>query len=215
MTSDPTNVARRELLHRRGIRLEWFTIAWNVLEAGIAIVAGAMASSTALVAFGVDSLIEITSAIALLWRLLRADPDASDAEHGQAERRALYVVAGTFFALAAYTAWESIRALIHRESPDASVVGLALSALSLVIMPMLAFTKHRTGSELGSKALQADAVETWVCAYLSLALLAGVGLTYAFGWWWADSVGALAMLPVIVWQGWETLADAREHGDSD
>ena len=209
MSIDRASAARRQQLHRRGIRLEWFTIAWNVLEAAVAILAGAIAGSTALVAFGLDSLIEITSAVALLWRLLRADARASPAEHSQAERRALYVVAGTFFALAAYTAWESIWGLVHKESPESSVVGLALSAASLVVMPILAFAKHRTGRELGSRALQADAMETWVCAYLSLALLAGLGLKYAFGWWWADSIGALAMLPVIVWQAWETLKEAR------
>jgi len=98
-----------------------------------------------------------------------------------------------------------------------SPVGLVLSVLSLVVMPALAYSKQRTGRELGSRALVADAIETWVCSYLSLALLAGVGLHQLFGWWWADAVGALAMVPVIVWQGWETLGEARErdHGDAD
>jgi divalent metal cation (Fe/Co/Zn/Cd) transporter len=92
-------------------------------------------------------------------------------------------------------------------------VGLVLSALSLLIMPALAWWKQRTGREMGSRALVADAVETWVCSYLSLALLAGVGLHSLFGWWWADAVAALAMLPVILWQGWETLTEARDHRD--
>jgi divalent metal cation (Fe/Co/Zn/Cd) transporter len=196
-----TDASRAEALHLRALRLEWFTVLWNVIEAGVAIVAGVIAGSTALVAFGADSLIEVTSAVGLLWRLYRARAGASAEEHSAAERKALYIVAATFFALAAYTAYESIPALLNRETPETSMVGL-------IIMPVLAYAKQRTGQQMGSEALQADAVETWVCSYLSLALLAGVGLHAAFGWWWADAVGALAMLPVILWQGWETLGEA-------
>jgi cation diffusion facilitator family transporter len=207
--------ARQERLHRRGLRLEWFTVAWNVIEAVVAIGAGIIVGSVALVGFGVDSGIEVISAVALLWRLYRAGPNASADEHGAAEKRALYLVAATFFLLAAYITYEAVGALVSRESPDSSTVGLVLSVLSLLIMPVLAYGKQRTGREMGSNALQADAVETWVCSYLSLALLAAVGLNAAFGWWWADSVGALAMLPVILWQGWETLGEAREEGKEE
>lgn len=202
-------LARQERLHRRGIHLEVFTIAWNVVEAFVAIGAGLIAGSVALVGFGVDSGIKVISAVALLWRLLKAGPNASAEEHGAAEKRALYLVAATFFLLAAYISYEAISALIAREGPESSTIGLVLSVLSLLIMPALAFFKQRTGREMGSEALKADAAETWVCSYLSLALLAGVGLYAAFGWWWADQVGALAMLPVILWQGWETFEDAR------
>ncbi len=179
----------------------------------MAIGAGLVAGSVALVGFGVDSSIEVISAMGLLWRLRTAGPTASVAEESAAERRALYIVAATFFLLAAYIAYEAGTALLGREAPDRSTVGLVLSVLSLVIMPLLAYAKQRTGRELGSRALVADSVETWVCSYLSLALLAGVGLHELFGWWWADAAGALAMLPVIVWQGWETLAEAREDHD--
>ena len=203
------------MLHRRGLRLEWFTVGWNVLEGVVAIGAGLLAGSVALVGFGVDSSIEIISAVGLLWRLRTAGPDATVAEESAAERRALYVVAATFFLLAGYIAFEAGTALVGREEPDRSPVGLVLAVLSLVVMPALAYGKQRTGRELGSRALVADSVETWVCSYLSLALLAGVGLYALFGWWWADAVGALAMLPVIVWQGWETLSEAREHQDHD
>jgi divalent metal cation (Fe/Co/Zn/Cd) transporter len=137
------------------------------------------------------------------------------AEESAAERRALYVVAATFFLLAVYITWEAGTGLLGGERPDTSTVGLVLSVLSLVIMPTLAWWKQRTGREMGSRALVADAAETWVCSYLSLALLAGVGLYFLFDWWWADAVGALAMLPVILWQGWETLGEAREHQDQD
>jgi cation diffusion facilitator family transporter len=212
---EATSLARREQLHRRGVRLEWFTVSWNVLEASVAIAAGLAAGSVALIGFGVDSGIEVVAAGALLWRFRTAGAGATDEERGEAERKALYVVAGTFFVLALYIAVEGVRALASHEEPGTSRLGLGLAIASLVVMPALAWAKQQTGRRLGSRALQADAVETWVCAYLSLALLAGVGLNLAFGWWWADPVGAIAMLPVIVWQGWETLGEAREPASAD
>jgi cation diffusion facilitator family transporter len=210
-----TTLERRERLHRRGLWLEWFTVAWNVMEAFVAIGVGLVVGSVALVGFGVDSGIEVVSAVALLWRLYRAGPNASTEEQGAAEKKALYLVAATFFLLAAYITYEAIGALIEGEGPERSTVALVLSVLSLLIMPTLAYLKGRTGREMGSRALVADSVETWVCAYLSVALLAAVGLNATLGWWWADPVGALAMLPVIIWQGWETLGEAREEGHDD
>lgn len=202
---------RRVTLHRRAVRLEYFTVGWNVIEAFIAIGAGLLAGSVALIGFGVDSGVEVISAIGLLWRLRKAGPHAEVGEETAAERRALFVVAATFFLLAAYITYDAVTALIQREEPLTSPVGIVLSVLSLAIMPALAYTKQRTGHQLGSRALVADSKETWVCSYLSLALLLGVGLYALFGWWWADPIAALAMLPVIVWQGWETLTEAREH----
>jgi cation diffusion facilitator family transporter len=206
---------RRQELHRRALWLEYFTVGWNVIEGVVAIGAGIIAGSVALIGFGVDSSIEVISALGLLWRLRKAGPEATVAEESGAERRALYVVAATFFLLAAYIAVEAGSSLIGREAPERSTVGLVLSVLSLVIMPALAYMKQRTGRQMGSRALVADAAETWVCSYLSLALLAGVGLYALFGWWWADPVGALAMLPVILWQGWETLGEARDPQDEE
>ena len=153
------------------------------------------------------------SAVTLLWRLLKAGPHASVPEESAAERKALYLVAATFFLLALYILYEAVGALLSGEGPESSTVALVLSAVSLVIMPVLAYLKGRTGREMGSRALVADSVETWVCAYLSVALLAAVGLNAAFGLCWADPIGALAMLPVILWQGWETLEEAREGGE--
>jgi divalent metal cation (Fe/Co/Zn/Cd) transporter len=186
-----------------------------VVEAAVAITAGLLVGSVALVGFGVDSGIEVISAVGLTWRLLKAGPDADAAEESAAERRALFIVALTFFLLAIYIALESITALTGHEEPERTRVGLLLSVISLIVMPALAYWKQRTGGQLGSRALQADAIETWVCSYLSLALLAGVGLHAAFGWWWADAVGALLMLPVILWQGFETLEEAREQPRAD
>jgi cation diffusion facilitator family transporter len=211
--TEAASLERRRGLHRRALWLEYVTVGWNVIEGVVAIGAGLLAGSVALVGFGVDSSIEVISALGLLWRLRKAGPEASVAEESGAERRALYVVAATFFLLAAYIAFEAVTSLLGREEPDRSAVGLVLSVLSLVIMPALAYMKQRTGREMSSRALVADAAETWVCSYLSLALLAGVGLHELFGWWWADPVGALAMLPVILWQGWETLGEAREDED--
>ena len=207
--------ARREELHRRGVRLEAFTITWNVVEAVVAVGAGLLAGSVALVGLRVDTGVEVISAVALLWRLLKGGPKATAEETGAAEKRALYLVAATFFLLSAYIAYESVGALLSREGPDGSTVGLVLAAISLLVMPILAYLKGRTGREMGSEALVADSKETWVCSYLSLALLLGVGLYAAFGWWWADPVAALAMLPVILWQGFETLGEAREEGDEE
>ena len=211
MTS--ATLSRKERLHRRGVRLEVFTVAWNVVEAVVAVGVGIAVGSVALVGFGVDSGIEVISAVALLWRLLKAGPHASVPEESAAERKALYLVAATFFLLALYILYEAVGALLSGEGPESSAVALVLSAVSLVIMPVLAYLKGRTGREMGSRALVADSVETWVCAYLSVALLTAVGLNAAFGWWWADPLGALAMLPVILWQGWETLEEAREGGE--
>ena len=208
--SAAATAASREELHRRGLVLEWFTVAWNVIEGLVAMGAGLLTGSVSLVAFGADSFIEVISAVALLWRLRKAGPHASAEERGAAERKALYLVSATFFLLAAYISYEAVGALLSREGPENSTVGLVLSVVSLLVMPALAYGKQRTGSEMGSEALRADAVETWVCSYLSLALLVGVGLNAAFSWWWADPAGALAMLPVILWQGWETLEEARE-----
>lgn len=204
---------RRIALHRRALWLEYSTVGWNVVEAVVAIGAGAIAGSVALIGFGADSAIEVISAVGLLWRLRKAGPHAAVNEESAAEKRALYVVAVTFFVLAGYITWEAVRSLIGREPPLTSPVGIILAVVSLLVMTGLASVKQRTGREMGSRALVADSKETWVCSYLSLALLLGVGAYAVFGWWWADPVGALAMLPVILWQGWETLAEAREPTD--
>jgi divalent metal cation (Fe/Co/Zn/Cd) transporter len=201
---------RRQTLHRRALRLEYFTVGWNIVE-GVVAVAGVIAGSVALIGFGADSAIEVASAVGLLWRLRKAGPDASVSEESVAERRALYVVAATFFLLAVYISYESVTALIRHEEPLTSPVGVVLAALSLAVMPALAFAKQYVGKQMGSSALVADAKETWVCSYLSLSLLIGVGAYALLGWWWADPIGALTMLPVIVWQGWETFAEARER----
>jgi cation diffusion facilitator family transporter len=193
----------------RGLRLEWVTIGWNCLEAVVAIGAGIVAGSIALVGFGLDSVIEVLAGAVVLWRL-RAELQGADAEaSARAERRALAWVGWSFFALAAYILFESGKKLLWHERPDESPVGLALAVLSLIVMPALALAKHRTARRLQSRALAADAKETAICAYLSLALVLGLGLNAWTGWWWADPVAALAMLPLVVHEGREALEAAR------
>jgi cation diffusion facilitator family transporter len=205
--------ARLGLLHTRALRLEWITTSWNVVEAVVAIGAGVVSGSIALVAFGADSLIEVISSVGVLWRFLRAGPEASSEEHERAEKRALIVVGVTFFLLAAYILVDAGGALARAEAPENSILGLILSVASLTAMPVLGFAKQRTARAMGSKALEADAVETWVCAYLSAALLLGLGLHEMLGWWWADPAGALVMVPFIAWQGWRAIQEAREEQD--
>ena len=182
-----------------------------MVEAVIAIASGAVAGSTALVSFGIDSLIEVSSAVVVLWRLFRAGPQASPEESEHADRRAHRLIGFTFFALAIYVTIEAGAAIFRRESPQPSPIGIALAIASLIVMPMLAYAKQQTGRRMGSKALEADALETWLCAYLSAALLAGLALNAGLGWWWADPVAALAMVPFMVWQGLRAIHEASEN----
>ena len=199
----------REALLRKGLRLEVFTVGWNVVEAIVAITAGYVAGSIALVGFGLDSVIESVSGVALFHRL-RGELIAGDEASNEArERRALLFVGISFFLIAAYVLYESVSALWLIEEPEHSTVGILLAAVSLVVMPLLGWRKLTTGKDLNSRALLADAKETFVCSYLSLALLLGLGLNAFFGWWWADPVAGLAMLPLIVHEGYEALEGAR------
>jgi divalent metal cation (Fe/Co/Zn/Cd) transporter len=203
--------SRRKLL-RRGLRLEVITVAWNVLEAAVAIGAGWLAGSVALVGFGLDSTIETVAAATLYVRLRAELRGQSESEADAHEARALRIVGTTFMALAAYIVYEAGAVLWLREAPAPSRVGIALAVLSLTAMPLLAWAKHRTGRALGSRAIVADAKETIACAYLSFSLLIGLGANALFGLWWADPVAALAMLPWVIREGWEAL---EESGCSD
>ena len=181
--------------HAAGRRLEVFTVGWNLIEALVGIGAGLLAGSIALVGFGVDSVIESLSGAVLWWRLgsPRHDPAR--------ERRASRLVGVSFFLLAAYVLYESAAALLRREAPEPSLVGILLAAVSLVVMPLLARAKRRVAAAIGSRALVADSRQTDLCAYLSAILLGGLGLNALLGWWWADPLGALAMVPLIGLEG--------------
>ncbi len=202
MTAPVAVVPDRSALVRRGLRLEALTVAWNSAEAVIGIAAGLVAGSIALVGFGLDSVIEVSSGAVLLWRL-RADRDHTRRE--QAERLALRLVGVSFVALAIYVAVDAAFSLWRRQAPEESLVGIGLAAVSLVVMPLLAGAKRRVAAELGSAALHADSQQTRICAYLSGILLAGLGLNAALGWWWADPVAGLLMTPIILSEGVEAL----------
>jgi len=197
---------------RKGLRLEVFTVGWNAVEAIVAITAGALAGSVALVGFGLDSVIESVSGVALYHRL-RGELRGDDARNEAREKRALLFVGVSFFLIGAYVLYEALTSLWRREVPEHSTVGIVLAVASLIIMPLLGWMKLQTGRELQSRALVADAKETFVCAYLSLALLMGLGFNALFGWWWADPVAGMAMLPLIFHEGWETVEESREDDD--
>ena len=189
---------RREALVKRGLVLNWATLGYNSIEALIALVAGFLAGSVALVGFGVDSVIEVTASGAAQWRLRS---DGSPAERARSEGRASRVIAICFLGLGAYVVIDSSVALIAHHAPERSPLGVALLALSLVVMPLLARAKRGVAVSLGSRALQAEARQTSLCAYLSAIALVGVGLNATLGWWWADPAAALAMTPIIVREG--------------
>jgi divalent metal cation (Fe/Co/Zn/Cd) transporter len=199
---DGTASLDRAAMARRGSRLEYFTIVWNSLEGVFALVAGWMAGSIALVGFGVDSFIEVTSGAALLWRM-SADGDVERRE--RYEKRALRIVGLCFVGLAAYVGYESLSDLLQKHAPERSIPGAALACVSLVVMPLLSRAKRRVGSALGSSAMNADAKQTEFCAYLSAILLVGLLLNALFGLWWADPVAALVMAPVIANEGIQRL----------
>lgn len=187
---------------RTGRRLEYVTIAYNSLEGWIAIIAGWLAGSIALVGFGVDSAIEVASGAALLYRL-HSDADLRRRE--QTEKTALRIVGSCFIALAAYVAYESAIRLLRREPPEESLPGIILAAVSLVVMPLLARAKRRVAREISSDAMAADAKQTEFCMFLSAILLAGLSLNAALGWWWADPIAGLVMVPLIAQEGMRAL----------
>lgn len=188
----------RKTIAERGKRLEYFTIAWNSLEGLVAVIAGAMAGSISLVGFGVDSFIEVTSGTMLLWRM---SVDADERGRERNERLSLKVVGTCFVALAVYVGYESASDLLSREQPEHSIPGIVLACISLVVMPLLSRAKKRVGTELGSAAMHADAKQTDFCVYLSVILLAGLLLNAGLGWWWADPVAGLIMVPIIAKEG--------------
>jgi len=198
-----TDVAERRLaIVDHGRRLQYLTIAWNSAECLISIGAGLIAGSVALVGFGLDSAIEVASSLAAVWRLAR---DQDEAERERAERRALRIIGACFMALALYVAIDAIKALVSRETPAVSTVGIIVAALSLVVMPILVRLKRRVAAQLDSGALEAETRQTAVCAYLSAILLVGLALNAWLGWWWADPLAGLAMVPLIAKEGVEAL----------
>lgn len=190
----------REVLVRRGLRLNYLTIGYNVVEALVSLVSGLLAGSVALVGFGVDSVIEVSASIAAQWRL-RVDVDhARRARVEQLTHRAIGI---SFLALALYVAIDSGKSLWLGERPERSISGIVILTMSVIVMPILSRAKRHVARALSSRALEADATQTSLCAWLSAIALAGLALNAALGWWWADPVAALAMVPIIAKEGVE------------
>lgn len=197
-----TKQIERARLVRRGRYLEYFTIGYNSLEGLIAVGAGLLAGSIALVGFGFDSLIEVTSGAVLLWRL---HADVNEARRERIEAISLRLVGICFIVLALYVTYDSVKSVISREAPEESIIGIALGTVSLVIMPLLVRAKRKVARSINSGALMADSKQTELCTYLSAILLGGLLLNALFGWWWADPLAALIMVPIIVNEGVEAL----------
>jgi divalent metal cation (Fe/Co/Zn/Cd) transporter len=201
--SDPVLTAhRRTQLGRRAQLLAGTSVAYNAVEAVVAIGAGAAASSIALVGFGLDSIVEMSSGLVILWQFRHPMPELR-------ERRALRVIAFSFFALAGYVTFESVRSLIGGDTAEPSTVGIAIAAVSLVIMPLLSWGQRRTGQALGSTTVVADSKQTLLCTYLSGVLLVGLVLNTTMGWWWADPLVGLVVAGLAVREGREAW-----HGES-
>jgi len=205
---------------RHGLALEYLTIGWNVVEGLVAVTAALIAGSVALLGFGVDSFVECASGLVLLWRLSAERRGMDEEAVERLDRRAHKLVAVSLFALAVYIALVAGLALWRREHPAPSAIGIALTAVSIVVMQRLARAKRRTAAALASRALEADAFQTTACFWLSIITLAGIGLNAALGWWWADPVAALAMTLFIgkegreAWRGEDCGCESAETSES-
>jgi divalent metal cation (Fe/Co/Zn/Cd) transporter len=188
----------RAALERRARQLAWFTIAYNLAEAVVAVGSGVAAGSLALIGFGIDSSIEVFAAVVVLWRMRGADEER--------EARALKLIAVSFFLLAAYVAFEAVRDLLTDADADTTPVGIAVALTSLVVMPLLARAKRRTGEALHNRTVLADAAETRLCTYLSVILLVGLVLDATVGWSWADPLAALGIAALAIGEGREAWA---------
>ena len=195
--------------YKKALLAEYFTVGWNILEGIVAIAAGVIAGSIALVGFGIDSYIEVASGLVLIWRLRKHK--FTDEEEEAAEKKAVFFVGITFILLALYVIYESVKKLYFHEHPAESLIGIVLAIVSLIVMPFLAIYKKKIAAEINSRALRADALETLACSYLSLTLLFGLGANALFGWWWADPVAALAMVYFLVREGLEAIQEGREE----
>lgn len=204
VTADAADApSARAGLVRRGLALEYLTVAWNLVEGVVSVVAAVAAGSVALLGFGIDSFVETSSGLVLIWRL-RAERHARDPEEiERLDQRAHKLVGLSLFLLAAYIAFDASKTLVTQERPEPSVVGIAITLVSLMVMWWLARAKRRTARGLGSRALEADSFQTTACFWLSLITLAGIGLNATFGWWWADPVAALGMTWFLVSEGRE------------
>jgi len=201
-------------LYNKGLYLEYLTVGYNILEAGASIAFGSVAGSIALIGFGIDSIMESLSGLVLIWRLRQHGKISEEAEE-RVEKKAARFVAITFLLLGLYVMFESIKKLIIKEVPDPSLPGIVIAIFSIIFMPILTWQKYRTGQKINSRALVADSKETLVCAFLSLALLAGLSANYFFGFWQADPIVGLVIVAFLFFEGWEGWKESREEVNID
>lgn len=200
-------VARKHDLGR-GIAVEWIAVAWMVVEAAAAVTAGIEAHSTALLAFGIDSVIELVAGGALLWRLYTETTGGDEGRVKHAERIASWIVGIALLALALYIVVSSGLKLIRHTAAESTVLGISITAASSLLMPFIAAAKRRIGKRIGSRALEADGSCSMVCAYMSWIVLVGVAATSLLGWWWIDAIAALGLVYFVAHEGWEAVESA-------
>ena len=198
--------------YRKALFLEYFTVGYNLVEAALSIFFGSMAKSIALVGFGLDSVVESLSGGVLIWRLNKHGK-ISEHEEGKIERKAQRFVAVTFFVLGAYVLVQSVKKLVLKEIPDPSFPGIVIAVVSLIVMPVLSFQKLKIGKTIQSEALIADSKETLACAFLSLALLLGLGLNYLFSFWQADAIVGLVIVFYLATEGREVWKESKESDE--
>ncbi len=195
-------------LHKKALSLSYFTVGYNISEGVVSILAGFLAGSIALVGFGLDSFVESLSGSVMIWRL-RKHGKISEEEEEKVERRAVRLIAYTFFILGAYVCYESIEKLYGHEIPDPSLLGIIIAIISIIVMPILFYLKYQTGKSMGSRSLIADSKETLACVFLSGALLVGLGLNYLFGFWQADPIVGLLIVTYLLKEGYSTLKEGE------
>ena len=196
-------------LYRKALLLEYFTVGYNLVEAFVSILFGSMANSIALIGFGLDSIVESLSGMVLVWRLSKHGKISPEQEEN-VERKAQRFVAITFFVLGAYVLYESIDKFVSQEIPEPTLPGIIIAIISIVVMPLLMIQKYRLGQKINSKALIADSKETLACAFLSVALLIGLGSNYLFGFWQADPIVGIVIVLFLVREGIENWQESRE-----
>ena len=200
-------------LSKKALMLSYFTVGYNIIEGILSISAGILAGgSIALVGFGLDSFVESLSGGVMIWRF-RKHGKLSETEEEKIEKKAVKLVAFTFFILAAYVLYESVRKLYFREPSEPSPLGIIIAVVSIIVMPVLFYLKYQTGKSMGSRSLVADSKETLTCTFLSVSLLIGLGLNYLYGIWQADPVVGLAIVVFLVREGYETLTEEEEEDD--
>ncbi len=195
-------------LHKKALSLSYFTVGYNVLEGIVSIIAGSLAGSIALVGFGLDSFVESLSGSVMIWRF-RKHGKMTEEEEERVEAKAIRLIAYTFFILGSYILYESVKKLCFHEIPYPSLLGIIIAIVSMIVMPVLFYIKYRTGKSINSKSLMADSKQTLACAFLSVALLIGLGINYLYGLWWADPVVGVIIVIFLIKEGYTALKEGK------